>query len=385
MLPEKDKTLGNSSKSRRNGDARPFAEFFAGIGLMRLGLERCGWKAVYANDCDKNKRAICQENFPEAETHFQPGYIEKISGDSIPTIQLATASFPCTDLSLAGARKGLKGKHSGAYWEFVRVLREMKNRRPPLVLLENVTGFLTSNQGKDLHQALKALNGLGYNVDAFILDASHFVPQSRKRLFIVASQDSANSESGQDVTTLIPNSTRSAQLIQFIQSHRDIKWKIRELPQPPTCEIKLRDIIKDPPDGEHPWWTPERRDYLLSQMSPKHHTRAEAMKRGKQLSYGAIFRRVRNGTTRAELRTDGIAGCLRTPRGGSARQILLRAGNGTIEARLLQPNECARLMGLDNGFTINASLNQALFALGDAVCVPAIEWIARECLNPLAE
>ena len=84
----------------------------------------------------------------------------------------------------------------------------------------------------------------------------------------------------------------------------------------------------------------------------------------------------------AELRTDGIAGCLRTPRGGSGRQILFAAGKGRFAVRLLTPRECARLMGADD-FVIRASLNQALFGFGDAVCVPVIEWIANNYLNPV--
>ena len=83
----------------------------------------------------------------------------------------------------------------------------------------------------------------------------------------------------------------------------------------------------------------------------------------------------------AELRVDGIAGCLRTPRGGSGRQILVKAGFGEFYARLLTPRECARLMGTDD-FTISVSLNQALFGFGDAVCVPVVEWIAENYLNP---
>jgi DNA (cytosine-5)-methyltransferase 1 len=84
----------------------------------------------------------------------------------------------------------------------------------------------------------------------------------------------------------------------------------------------------------------------------------------------------------AELRTDGIAGCLRTPRGGSGRQILFKAGKGQYFVRLLSPRECARLMGADD-YKISVGLNQALFGFGDAVCVPAIGWIAEHYLNPL--
>jgi DNA (cytosine-5)-methyltransferase 1 len=86
----------------------------------------------------------------------------------------------------------------------------------------------------------------------------------------------------------------------------------------------------------------------------------------------------------AELRTDGIAGCLRTPKGGSGRQILWKAGYDRYFARLLTPTECARLMGADE-FYVSGSLNDALFGFGDAVCVPAIRWIAENYLAKLVD
>jgi DNA (cytosine-5)-methyltransferase 1 len=106
------------------------------------------------------------------------------------------------------------------------------------------------------------------------------------------------------------------------------------------------------------------------------------MIRADNVSYGTVFRRVRNGKSMAELRIDGIAGCLRTPRGGSGRQILVAAGQKHLAVRLLTPRECARLMGADD-FIIQSPSNQALFGFGDAVCVPVIEWIARNYLNPV--
>ena len=130
------------------------------------------------------------------------------------------------------------------------------------------------------------------------------------------------------------------------------------------------------------WWSEDRAAYLLSQMNPKHRAVADGMIAGEDVTHGAVFRRVRNGATRAELRTDGLAGCLRTPRGGSARQILFQAGQGRYAARLMTGRECARLMGADD-YRLEGSLNQALFGFGDAVCVPVVEWIARYYLDPV--
>ncbi|MDE3229455.1 MAG: DNA (cytosine-5-)-methyltransferase, partial [Chloroflexota bacterium] len=125
-----------------------------------------------------------------------------------------------------------------------------------------------------------------------------------------------------------------------------------------------------------------RASYLLRQMSPRHRAIADAMIDREGWSYGAVFRRMRQGRSMAELRVDGLAGCLRTPRGGSGRQIIFRAGSGRYQARLLTPREAARLMGAGE-FRISGSLNDALFGFGDAVCADAIAWIATYYLDPL--
>jgi DNA (cytosine-5)-methyltransferase 1 len=365
-----EKILSAGDKSLRAVPAKTFAEFFAGIGLMRCALERQGWTAAYANDIDPKKLEMYR-------AHFGVGFdlrdIHEITPRAIPNITLATASFPCNDLSLAGSRSGLAGAQSGAFWGLVKVLEGMRSRRPPLVLLENVTGFLTSHGGRDFRQALLALNRLGYAVDAFILDAAHFVPQSRRRLFVLGQRVGAI-----ESDELRQTDVRPLSLIDFIAGHPEIRWRIRDLPAPPGSRVRLERVLESHPD----WWLPERAEYLLNQMSSRHRAVAEEMIAGSRWSYGTVFRRIRNSKSTAELRTDGIAGCLRTPRGGSGRQILFKAGKGSYFARLLTPLECARLMGAGD-YRISGSLNQALFGFGDAVCVPVIEWIAENYLNPL--
>src|SRR5712691_9781044 len=132
------KILSAGGKSLRAIPAKTFAEFFAGIGLMRCALERHGWTAAYSNDIDPKKLDMYS-------AHFGAGFdlrdIHDIPPRAIPIVTLATASFPCNDLSLAGSRSGLAGKQSGAFWGFVTALEGMGARRPPLALLENVTGF----------------------------------------------------------------------------------------------------------------------------------------------------------------------------------------------------------------------------------------------------
>jgi DNA (cytosine-5)-methyltransferase 1 len=353
-----------------------FAEFFAGIGLMRLGLERAGWTCAFANDLDPAKRSMYAAHFGE-DGHYVLADIHDLEPDAIQDVQLATASFPCTDLSLAGARRGLGGRQSSAYWGFIRLLKGMGKRRPPLVLIENVTGFVSSRGGADFHEAMHALNALGYGVDPVVLNALAFVPQSRSRLFVVAVQGASRCGVARE------SQLRPPALVDFVRAHRDIRWALNEWPALPASDRRLEDVLEDLPDDSAFWWSRERTDYLFSQMSPRHRALLETMRARPGWSTGAVFRRVRAGRSMAELRTDGIAGCLRTPRGGSARQIIVQAGEGRVRARLLTPRECARLMGAGE-FVIETSLNRALFGFGDAVCVPVVEWLARHVLNRLA-
>lgn len=365
-----------------NAQAKTTAEFFAGIGLMRIGLENAGWRIAFANDIDQDKWQMYKDHFGDTG-EFVVEDVHKLKPSQIPTVGLATASFPCNDLSLAGARHGLAGAQSSAFWGFIDVLKGMKRerRQPPIVLLENVPGFLSSNAGRDFEDALLALNDLGYAVDTFIIDAARFVPQSRQRLFAIGlkTQQAANLR---ETPGFYESDVRPPALASFILLHPDINWRIRELPQLPNSTKRLDGILENLSPNSVMWWSRERCEYLLMQMSPKHRLQAEAMIRGDCIRHGTVFRRVRNGRSMAELRTDGIAGCLRTPRGGSGRQILFTAGKGCFSVRLLTPRECARLMGADD-FTLKVPLNQALFGFGDAVCVPVIEWLANNYLNPV--
>ncbi|MEM6328665.1 MAG: DNA cytosine methyltransferase [Planctomycetota bacterium] len=366
---------------------RTALEFFAGVGLARIGLEQAGWRVVLANDLDAKKRRMYEGHFGPSP-HLRGDDIHALAEapSEVPDATLAHASFPCTDLSLAGARRGIHAGQSSAYWGFHRLLQNLGDRRPPLVLLENVTGFLSSRGGEDFRAALASLNELGYAVDAFMLDAAHFVPQSRPRLFVVGFQAAAgNRPEETSASRPAPTTLRPARLLDAIAATPDINWALNDLPEPPPYgQARLESILDDPPDDSPQWWEQPRADYLLSQMSERHRAAADKMIAGRRWSYGGVFRRVRNGASMAELRTDGLAGCLRTPKGGSGRQILFKGGFGRFGVRLLNARECARLMGAGD-YRIEATLNQALFGFGDAVCVDCIRWIADNCLNRLAD
>lgn len=367
------------TSSAVRSDAKPFraAEFFAGIGLVRLALERTEWEVVFANDIDPAKAEIYRHNWP-ADESLRLGDIHDLPADCVPSCELFTASFPCNDLSIAGRWDGLDGRQSSAFWGLIRLLRELDARRPPLLLLENVLGFLQSRGGRDFETALSALAELGYSVDAFTLNAASWVPQSRQRLFVVARGRPA----GERRTFALESDVRPEPLAVFINTHPGLPWDIKELPSPPVRRLRLPDVLEDLSEDDPNWWNRERAEYFMGQLSERHAAQAEEMIRSPTVCFATAFRRVRYGRSMAELRTDGIAGCLRTPRGGSGRQILFKAGRGRFQVRLLTPRECARLQGVPDSYRIDVPANQALFGFGDAVCVPAVEWIVRHYLTP---
>lgn len=364
---------------------RTVCEFFAGIGLARLGLERAGWSVVLSNDIDPTKQAMYESHFGKSP-HYVCDDIRALArrSERTPDAMLAHASFPCTDLSLAGGRRGIHAGESAAFWGFMDWLEAKGDARPPLVLLENVLGFLTSNQGADFHSALEALAQLGYTLDPFAVDAAHFVPQSRPRLFVVGKRG-VDALPKLEVDELDPSALRPQRLLRTMRAMPDLPWALVQLGElPPYGVHRLESVVEDVAAESDEWWSNERAEYLLNQMSDKHRATADAMIAGEQWSYGAVFRRVRKGRSMAELRVDGLAGCLRTPKGGSGRQILFAAGGGEYRVRLVNAGECARLMGAAE-FKVQTTLNKALFGFGDAVCADVMQWIAEQYLNALAD
>jgi DNA (cytosine-5)-methyltransferase 1 len=352
------------------------AEFFAGIGLVRLGLERAGVDVVFANDIDPTKRKIYAENFDAAD--FLLRDICDVTADDIPNIDIATASFPCTDLSLAGTRKGLAGAQSGMFWEFARLIGAMEERRPRAVLLENVPSFVSSHGGRDLRAAIQALNSHGYSCDIISLDARWFVPQSRPRLFIVGVLDPMRDDLGERSAIY-----RSAPVARFCDSNRDLDLFALPLPELPVRTSTLRDCVSKLAQEDSRWWEPARLAGFLDTLSPIQRARLDARIEAPHLSWATAYRRTRAGVAVWEVRADELSGCLRTARGGSSKQAIVEAGRGEVRVRWMLPTEYAVLQGASGFRHDTVSDNQALFGFGDAVCVPAIEWLARHCLLPV--
>lgn len=385
--------LASKPSARVRPDLLPkknFIEFFAGIGLVRAGLESSGWRCVYANDYERKKQLMYEARFG-VEDHFHLGdvnetdqVVARIKDDAF----LATASFPCIDLSLAGHYRGFEGEHSSTFFAFSKALKALGPRQPKVVMLENVTGFLTSHQGEDFRSAVTVLAELGYWLDAFVLDACHFTPQSRPRVFVVG----VTSDLRPDEATvprdgqLFPTNSSSLCSSKIQKFMKTVKlptgWVQFDLPDPPDRVKTLADVIDLGEDEE--WWSEEEVNRHYKMMTARHRDRIDELLRTCQRWVGTIFRRIREKQQRAEVRFDGLAGCLRTPSGGSAKQIVVATDRGKLLMRWMSPREYARLQGADK-FPLVGKRLDLLWGFADAVCVPAIAWIDQHLLTPLYE
>lgn len=346
-----------------------FYEFFAGGGMARLGLGE-SWRCLFANDFDPVKVATYRANFGDED--IRQGDVWQLSADDLPDqADLAWASSPCQDFSLAGARAGLKGGRSSAFFGFWRLIEALtaQGRAPRAIVIENVVGLLTSHGGKDFEALCRALADQGYRFGALEIDASHFTPQSRPRVFVIAWRDARPDLIGD--SPFHTTAVRAA--FEKLSGELKTQWCWWRVPAPPSRNTDLAAILED----GAAWRSEKDTTHLLSLMTPTHRARlAEG-------SVGAVFRRTRADGQRAEVRTDGLAGCLRTPRGGSSRQTIVQVKDGEVRSRLLTPREGARLMGLPDSYRLPKATTAALHVVGDGVAVPVVRWLAGHLLEPL--
>jgi len=354
------------------------AEFFAGIGFVRLGLEQVGFKVVFANDVDERKEILYAANFGLNDLALED--IRRITGGDVPDVDLATASFPCTDVSLAGWRKGLDGEQSGMFWEFARVLREMGSRKPRVVMLENVPSLASSRDGDDLRRVIAELNDLGYSCDLLELDARWWVPQSRPRVFIVGGVVAPGIKGSWG-----PNKMRPAWIKGFVARYPGLRVIPCRLEEPRESGESMEAVLDEYGTGDSIWWDATRLSGFVGELSPVQAGRLESLRSSRSRTWRTAYRRTRGGKTQWEIRKDEISGCLRAVRGGSSRQAVVEAGCGEVQVRWMTSREYARLMGAPSYKLVGVSENFALFALGDAVCVPAVEWLGENYLRPLCE
>ena len=372
-----------------------FYEFFAGGGMARAGLGEA-WTCTFANDFSASKAAAYRANWGDED--FTLGDIAKVSTGQLPgCASLAWASFPCQDLSLAGAYAGL-GEHgadvvtrSGTFWHFWSLIKAMKRegRAPRTVVLENVHGALTSRGGADFAAIGNALADSGYCFGAVVIDAALFVPQSRPRVFFVATL--MDRPVPRHLTTSAPTGWHPAALTRaHAQLHglaRE-RWVWWNLPPAPARSTQFGDLLEEAP-ADVAWHSEAETARLLSMMSEGNRQKVQAASQAAQRVVGTIYRRTRpddDGVKRqrAEVRFDGVAGCLRTPGGGSSRQTIMVVEGKRVRSRLLSAREAARLMGLPDTYIMPSRYNEAYHLAGDGVCVDVVRFLAKWLLEPLS-
>jgi DNA (cytosine-5)-methyltransferase 1 len=365
-----------------------FYEFFAGGGMARLGLGEA-WACGFANDFDPVKAATYRANFPEstagAASHFHEGDVWNLSAADLPgRADLAWASSPCQDFSLAGARAGLAGGRSSAFFGFWRLIEGLaaEDRAPRAIVIENVSGLLTSHGGRDFAALGEALAAQGYSFGGLEVDAAAFLPQSRPRVFVIATR--APPPAG--LVGESPFHTRAVKAaaggLPDALASRWIWWRAAA-PAPRNTDLSA--LLE--PDAEVEWHSPPRTARWLELMAPLHRARLEAFRARGERAVGAVYRRMRledgRRVQRAEARFDGLAGCLRTPRGGSSRQVIVVVEDGVVRTRLLTAREAARLMGLPDSYILPRAATSALHVAGDGVAAPVVSWLAQTILEPL--
>lgn len=377
-----------------NGE-RTFYEFFAGGGMARAGLGG-GWVCLFANDFSDMKARTYAANW--GSDHFVCGDVRSVGTTELSgRADLAWASFPCQDLSLAGNCRGLGEAssevmtRSGTFWPFWYLICQLRNehRAPKLVVLENVTGAITSREGRDFEAICGALYSAGYQFGAVVIDAKHFVPQSRPRLFFIAVAEDLPVPASLRRTR--PDEHYHPEALCIAQARLPVmaqaQWIWWNIAKPPVRNIGFVDIIEERPMHCR-WHSKAETDRLIAMMTPLHLAKIHQARASGERRVGGVYKRTRldqNGIKRqrAEIRFDDIAGCLRTPAGGSSRQTIVVVEGRSIRSRLLSPREAARLMGLADEYVLPDKYNDAYHIAGDGVCVPVVRYIAEQLLEPI--
>ena len=242
---------------------------------------------------------------------------------------------------------------------------------PELLVAENVAGFISGAKGENYKVFHNELIKRGYHIGPILLDAVRWVPQSRPRVFVIAVKN--NIEIPGNLKSEGPNWLHSDTMIR-VQNELD-HWIWWNLPEPTLRQGKLTDLIEwDAPRDE-----PGKTQQLLKLLSALHLSKLK--------EYDGVvttgYKRTRNGKQTLELRFDGIAGCLRTPQGGSSRQFVIFKNGNKYSSRLLSTREVARLMGAPESYILPEKYNDAYKAMGDAIAVPAVQYLTEFLLFPL--
>lgn len=358
-------------------------EMFAGAGMARLGFG-ANVECLLANDVDDVKCAIYRKNFGDAELIQRD--ICSLSANSVPErADLLWASSPCVDFSQAKHGAGIAGAKSGLIREVFRLTTELvfEGRAPRLVIIENALGLVTARQGKDLVTVVSELASIGYRVGALEVNAAAFVPQSRRRIFIIAVRDGVIipkrllASSAQEAW----HSAALQKAVLRLSPEAQARWLWWRLPAPKQRLLTLADFLDA--DLLVAWDAPTATDRWLGMMDDNNQRKVADARNAHIPKVGALYQRTREGKQRMEVRFDGLAGCIRTAKGGASTQRLLFVDGAATRSRDLSPREAARLMGLPESFILPDRFGAAMQVIGEGVVVPVVGHLAQHIFEPI--
>ena len=304
-----------------------FYDLFAGIGGFRLGFERAGHECVGSCEIDKYARQIYAKNFGHEPTERDA---TKINPSNLPYFDILCAGFPCQSFSIAGRRRGFSDTRGTLCFEILRIAEQ---RKPPILLLENVKGLLSHDKGKTFRIITESLDELGYDVEWQLLNSKYFVPQNRERIFIIGHLRGSGSRK------ILPVGEVRTEYVKSFGKTQDIKNR--------HSGAITANYWKGYGAGRT----------MIAEPKIKLH------KNSKDDSYRVY-------------ETDGIARTLRSNSGGlGSKTGVYNMGN--YRFRKLTPKECERLQGFPDDFTSGVSDTQRYKMLGNAVTVNVTEYLGE--------
>lgn len=290
-----------------------FIDLFAGIGGIRQSFEKHGGKCIFSSEIDPFAKFTYYTNFGDVPF----GDITKISVDSIPKHDILCAGFPCQPFSHIGKREGFEHPTQGTmFYEIVRII---KDKKTPVLFLENVPGLINHDDGNTLQVIIETLQTMGYKVHHTVLDASHFgVPQKRKRFYLIAFLDHK---------------------VQF------------EFPKPPMISKDIGEVLETDVTG-----------YSISE----------------HLQNSYLFKKDDGKPALVDKNSIGAIKTLVSTYHKIQRLTGTFVKGGETGVRLLTTNECKAIMGFPENFVIPVSRTQMYRQMGNSVVVPVVTKIAEQ-------
>jgi len=353
------KKNGRSKKTSENGNSKRYQKLESFNAERRQSRKyhngRCDGQepitCVGYSEIDKYAIEIYQKQFPE---HKNYGDITKIKPNKLPDFDLLVGGFPCQAFSIAGKRKGFKDTRGTLFFDIARIL---KNKKPRLLLLENVKGLLSHDNGNTFKTIITTLTKLGYDVQWQVLNSKNFgVPQNRERVFIVGHL----------------RGTSRPQIFPFTKNNsEDIIL--------PTITTR----VTADSNGTYVGKRSPRQIIGGSQgnrvYDPKGISTTLASQAGGLGAKTGLYA-VGGLQSHQKARKDGVSPTLTQAMGMGGGQTPI-VWSKRIKIRRLTPMECERLQGFPDGWTEGISDTQRYKCLGNAVTVNVVQAVAKKLVN----